>query len=105
MIPSFGDTQASPLPIDATAQETSPAAARRTGLIVVTSLFFIWGFITVLNDILVPHLKSVFDLNYLQASMIQFVFFGAYFIMSLPAGKVIAWVGYQRGMVLGLLTT
>ena len=81
------------------------AASRRFGLVVVTSLFFIWGFITVLNDILVPHLKSVFDLNYLQASMIQFVFFGAYFIMSLPAGKVIAWIGYQRGMVLGLLTT
>ena len=81
------------------------AASRRFGLIVVISLFFMWGFITVLNDILVPHLKSVFDLNYLQASMIQFVFFGAYFIMSLPAGKLIAWVGYQRGMVLGLLTT
>src|SRR5277367_873648 len=80
-------------------------AARRLGLIAVISLFFIWGFITVLNDILVPHLKSVFDLNYLQASMIQFVFFGAYFIMSLPAGKVISWVGYQKGMVLGLLTT
>src|ERR1700683_5308226 len=78
-----------------------PAEKRRLGLIVVTSLFFIWGFITVLNDILVPHLKSVFDLNYFQASMIQFVFFGAYFIISLPAGKVIAWVGYQRGVVLG----
>src|SRR5271170_8123692 len=83
----------------------SSPTARRLGLLVVTSLFFIWGFITVLNDILVPHLKSVFDLNYLQASMIQFVFFGAYFIMSLPAGKVITWIGYQRGMVLGLLTT
>jgi FHS family L-fucose permease-like MFS transporter len=100
MNPSFAD---SPTSSSATA-ETTPAS-RRTGLIVVTSLFFIWGFITVLNDILVPHLKSVFDLNYLQASMIQFVFFGAYFIMSLPAGKVIAWVGYQRGMVLGLFTT
>jgi MFS transporter, FHS family, L-fucose permease len=93
-------------PLTPASEESSlPPAARRLGLIVVTSLFFIWGFITVLNDILVPHLKSVFDLNYLQASMIQFVFFGAYFIMSLPAGKVIAWVGYQRGMVLGLLTT
>jgi len=86
-------------------QASLPAGKRRLGLIAVTSLFFIWGFITVLNDILVPHLKSVFELNYLQASMIQFVFFGAYFIMSLPAGKIIAWVGYQRGMVLGLLTT
>src|SRR5450755_2145811 len=82
-----------------------PASKRKLALVVVTSLFFIWGFITVLNDILVPHLKSVFDLNYFQASMIQFVFFGAYFIMSLPAGKVIAWVGYQWGMVIGLLTT
>ena len=84
---------------------TLPAAQRRLGLIVVTSLFFIWGFITVLNDILVPHLKSVFDLNYFQASLIQFVFFGAYFVMSLPAGKIIAWVGYQRGMVVGLVVT
>ena len=48
---------------------------RRMALIVVTSLFFIWGFITALNDILVPHLKSVFDLNYFQAAMIQFFFF------------------------------
>lgn len=105
MNPSFSETQPSPLPVNADAEVTAPATGRRTGLIVVTSLFFIWGFITVLNDILVPHLKSVFNLNYFQASMIQFVFFGAYFIMSLPAGKVIAWVGYQRGMVLGLLTT
>jgi FHS family L-fucose permease-like MFS transporter len=76
---------------------------RWLALTVVISLFFIWGFITVLNDILVPHLRSVFNLNYFQASMIQFVFFGAYFIMALPAGKVISWIGYQRGMVLGLL--
>ena len=80
-------------------------STRYTAISVVTALFFMWGFITVLNDILVPHLKSVFDLNYLKASLIQFVFFGAYFIMSLPAGKLIAWVGYQWGMVIGLLTT
>jgi FHS family L-fucose permease-like MFS transporter len=86
------------------ASNLSPTA-RRTALIAVTTLFFMWGFITVLNDILVPHLKSVFDLTYLQASMIQFVFFTAYFVMSLPAGKIISWVGYQNGMVLGLLTT
>jgi MFS transporter, FHS family, L-fucose permease len=103
---SFDNISSSPPTNTAAAEAVSlPPAARRLGLIVVTSLFFVWGFITVLNDILVPHLKSVFDLNYFQASMIQFVFFGAYFIMSLPAGKVIAWIGYQRGMVLGLLTS
>ncbi|MDE1171798.1 MAG: sugar MFS transporter [Verrucomicrobium sp.] len=80
------------------------AAARRTGLIVVTALFFMWGFITCLNDILVPHLKAVFDLNYVRASLIQFCFFGAYFIMSFPAGWLVSRWGYQTGMVTGLLT-
>jgi FHS family L-fucose permease-like MFS transporter len=87
-----------------TPEGSGPSKTRWLALVVVISLFFIWGFITVLNDILVPHLRSVFNLNYFQASMIQFVFFGAYFIMALPAGKVISWIGYQRGMVLGLLT-
>jgi FHS family L-fucose permease-like MFS transporter len=81
--------------------ETSDST-RRTGLIAVTTLFFMWGFLTCLNDILVPHLKSVFDLNYVRASLIQFTFFGAYFLMSIPAGKVIAVMGYQRSMVAGL---
>ncbi len=72
--------------------------------IVVTGLFFMWGFLTCLNDILIPHLKAVFDLNYVQSAFIQFTFFSAYFIMSLPAGKVIAWVGYKRGIVVGLCT-
>lgn len=83
--------------------ETSDSA-RRTGLVAVTTLFFMWGFLTALNDILVPHLKSVFDLNYVEASLIQFIFFGAYFLMSIPAGKIIAVMGYQRSMVAGLLT-
>jgi FHS family L-fucose permease-like MFS transporter len=81
-----------------------PDSSRRVGLIAVTTLFFMWGFLTCLNDILIPHLKSVFNLNYVQASAIQFTFFGAYFLMSIPAGKVIAWLGYQRSMVVGLLT-
>ncbi|PWU11222.1 MAG: glucose/galactose MFS transporter [Verrucomicrobia bacterium] len=62
-----------------------------------------WGFLTCLNDILVPHLKAVFNLDYVQASLIQFVFFGAYFVASLPAGKIVSWLGYQRGMVAGLI--
>jgi MFS transporter, FHS family, L-fucose permease len=73
-------------------------------LAVVTSLFFMWGFLTCLNDILVPHLKSIFDLNYAEIMLIQFAFFGAYFVFSIPSAKIIDWVGYQRSMVLGLLT-
>jgi FHS family L-fucose permease-like MFS transporter len=68
----------------------------------LTSLFFMWGFITNLNDILVPHLKGVFDLNYVQAALVQFAFFTAYFVMAIPAGRVIARFGYKRGIVIGL---
>lgn len=69
----------------------------------LTSLFFMWGFITCLNDILIPHLKGVFDLSYTQAMLIQFCFFGAYFLVSLPAGKLVKNVGYQKGIVVGLI--
>lgn len=72
--------------------------------VAVTILFFMWGFLTALNDILIPHLKGVFELSYAQAMLIQFTFFGAYFLMSLPSGKIIAVLGYQRGIVIGLLT-
>jgi len=70
----------------------------------VTVLFFFWGFVTVLNDILVPHLKSVFDLNYTKVMLIQFAFFAAYFIFSIPSAKLIDAVGYKKTMVVGLLT-
>ena len=73
-------------------------------LAVVTTLFFMWGFLTCLNDILIPHLKSIFDLNYAQTMLIQFAFFGSYFIFSIPSAKLIDWIGYQRSMVIGLLT-
>ena len=69
----------------------------------LTSLFFMWGFITCLNDILIPHLKGVFDLSYSQAMLVQFCFFGAYFIVSLPAGAIVKKLGYQKGIVLGLV--
>lgn len=85
---------------------TSPATGQSYGapLATVTTLFFMWGFLTCLNDILVPHLKSIFDLNYTKVMLIQFAFFGAYFIFSIPSAKVIDWIGYQRSMVAGLLT-
>src|SRR5579863_9647084 len=73
-------------------------------LAVVTTLFFMWGFLTCLNDILVPHLKSIFELNYARVMLIQFAFFGAYFVFSIPSAKIIDWIGYQRSMVAGLLT-
>src|SRR5262245_21231766 len=73
-------------------------------LAVVTTLFFMWGFLTCLNDILVPHLKSIFDLNYAQVMLVQFVFFSAYFLFSVPWSSIVNTVGYQRTMVIGLLT-
>lgn len=72
-------------------------------LIWLTTLFFMWGFLTCLNDILIPHLKNVFDLNYTQAMLVQFCFFGAYFVVSVPAGMLVKKVGYKTGIVIGLL--
>ncbi|MBI5472317.1 MAG: sugar MFS transporter [Ignavibacteriae bacterium] len=72
-------------------------------LSVLTSLFFMWGFITCLNDILIPHLKAIFSLNYTQAMLIQFTFFTAYAIVSLPSGFLVEKIGYKRGIVIGLV--
>jgi len=76
----------------------------RQTLLAVSMLYFIFGFITCLNDILVPHLRAVFALTYAQAALIQFSFFMAYFIMSVPSGRLVDRVGYQLGMVGGLAT-
>jgi len=73
-------------------------------LAIVTTLFFMWGFLTCLNDILVPHLKSIFDLNYSQAMLIQFAFFSAYFLFSIPWSRFVNRIGYHWTMVVGLLT-
>ncbi|MBU2883600.1 sugar MFS transporter [Psychrosphaera sp. B3R10] len=67
------------------------------------ALFFMWGFITCLNDILIPYLKGLFALNYTQVMLVQFCFFGAYFISSIPAGKLVSKIGFQKGIVTGLL--
>jgi MFS transporter, FHS family, L-fucose permease len=82
----------------------APTSSYRAALAVVTTLFFMWGFVTVLNDILVPHLKSIFDLNYTKVMLIQFAFFSAYFIFSIPSAKIIDAIGYKKTMVAGLLT-
>ncbi|HTF70540.1 MAG TPA: sugar MFS transporter [Edaphobacter sp.] len=70
---------------------------------IATMLFFMWGFLTCLNDILIPHLKAIFELNYAQAMLVQFCFFSSYFIFALPSGKLVEWLGYKQSMVVGLL--
>jgi FHS family L-fucose permease-like MFS transporter len=82
----------------------APAANYTRPLAIVTSLFFMWGFLTCLNDMLVPHLKSIFDLSYARVMLIQFAFFSAYFLFSLPWSRFVNRIGYQRTMVVGLLT-
>jgi len=86
----------------ASPDSATPSYARP--LAVVTTLFFMWGFLTSLNDILVPHLKSIFDLSYTRAMLVQFAFFSAYFLFSVPWSKAVNIIGYQRSMVAGLLT-
>jgi FHS family L-fucose permease-like MFS transporter len=81
------------------ANETYTAA-----LSMVTVLFFFWGFVTSLNDILIPHFKAIFELNYTKVMLIQFAFFFAYFLFSLPSAKIVDWIGYKRTMVVGLVT-
>jgi FHS family L-fucose permease-like MFS transporter len=91
---TLGSTEAPP------ALSTTPAVSRP--LAIVTTLFFMWGFLTCLNDILIPHLKATFELDYAQAMLIQFSFFSAYFLFSIPWSKVVGAIGYQRTMVVGL---
>src|ERR1700722_16327676 len=83
---------------------TVPPASYTRPLAIVTTLFFMWGFLTCLNDILVPHLKSIFDLSYARVMLVQFAFFSAFFLFSMPWSKVVNRIGYQRTMVVGLLT-
>jgi len=74
----------------------------KKAFIVITSLFFMWGLITVLVDSLIPRLKEIFELNYFQAGLVQFAFFAAYGVVSIPAGALLHKIGYQKGMMIGL---
>ena len=71
---------------------------------IVTTLFFMWGFLTCLNDILIPHLKSIFNLSYARVMLVQLAFFSAYFLFSVPWSKVVNTIGYKTTMVVGLMT-
>ncbi len=99
-------TLASPAPV-AVSRVSSTAGSESNylaPLAVLTTLFFMWGFITCLNDIIIPHLKAVFELNYAQAMLIQFAFFTAYFVVSLPSGLIVNKLGYKNGIIIGLVT-
>jgi FHS family L-fucose permease-like MFS transporter len=78
------------------------AGKNSSALVIVTVLFFMWGLLTSLNDVLIPHLKAVYQLSYVQATLVQFCFFSAYFAVSVPAGALIRRIGYQAGAVAGL---
>ena len=86
-------------------QGSAPAAGPAYGktLALLASLFFMWGFITVINNTLLPHLRSVFDLNYTQTTLIESVWFIAYFVASMPSAFLIERVGYRRAIIIGLL--
>src|ERR1700716_2248028 len=89
---------------------TSPAATSETtssygsALAIVTTLFFMWGSLTSLNDVLIPYVQHVFKIKLAASMLIQTAFFSAYFVFSIPAAKIIGWIGYKRAIVVGLLT-
>lgn len=89
-------------PTNMSTQNSSPSYNRAFS--VVTSLFFMWGFITVLVDSLIPRLREIFELTYFEAGLVQFAFFIAYGIISIPAGALLSRIGYKKGMLVGLAT-
>jgi FHS family L-fucose permease-like MFS transporter len=86
-----------------TTVSNDPTPSNYRAMAMVTTLFFMWGFLTSLNDILVPHLKAIFELNYTRVMLINSAFFGSYFLFAIPAGMLIEKIGYKKTMVAGLL--
>jgi FHS family L-fucose permease-like MFS transporter len=86
-----------------TGTRAAPGGKYGFALSVLASLFFMWGFISVLDDILVPHLKAVFDLNYAQSLLVQCTWFVTYFLMSLPSARLLQTIGYKKSLVTGLV--
>ena len=86
----------------AIAADHHPGTRYGPALTLLASLFFMWGFITVINNTLLPHLRSVFELSYTQTTLIESVWFIAYFVASIPSAKLIERVGYQKSLVIGL---
>src|SRR5712692_11353996 len=82
----------------------APATTYRGPLAVLTTLFFMWGALTSLNDVLIPYAQHVFKIRFDASLLIQTAFFSAYFVFSIPAAKIIDWIGYKRAIIVGLLT-
>ena len=92
--------------LNGAAQAQAPAAGgpgARAVLSLLATLFFMWGFITVINNTLLPHLRSVFVLDYTRTTLIESVWFIAYFVASIPSAKLIERIGYKRSIVTGLI--
>ena len=92
-----------PTPSASTAMGSSHSTTAKSAMYLLTSLFFTWGFITVINNTLLPHLRSVFELNYTQTTLIESVWFIAYFFASIPSARLIERVGYKKSLVTGLV--
>ena len=90
-------------PLGTIPSDQGPAPRYTSALASLTVLFFMMGFITCLNDILIPYLKGLFTLSYTKVNLVNFCFFGAYLVMGVPAGQVVKRFGYKRGMLLGFL--
>ena len=93
-------TSATTPTVDSDAQQTDAPELR----LFVMALFFIFGGITSLNDVIIPKLKELFTLNYTQAMLVQFCFFTAYLVIGIPGAQLVKKIGYMRGAVVGLLT-
>ena len=91
------------VPSSSSIATAAPARSYAGPMVLMTTLFFLFGAVTNFNDVLMPYLKDVCQLTDFQSTAVQFAFFGAYFLMSLPAGRLLEKLGYQRGIVLGLL--
>src|SRR6202161_1555095 len=83
---------------------SAPSASYDAPLAILTTLFFMWGSLTSLNDVLIPYVQHVFNIRLGASMLIQTAFFSAYFIFSIPAAKIIDWIGYKKAIVVGLLT-
>jgi FHS family L-fucose permease-like MFS transporter len=97
-----GTIPVTPLERAAMRQRAGQDANYTAPLAVLTTLFFMWGGLTSLNDILIPHLKGIFSLSYFESMLVQFCFFGAYGLMSIPAGRIVRRIGFKNGIMVGL---
>ncbi len=86
------------------ATANAPATTYTSALVVLTTLFFMWGSLTSLNDVLIPYVQHVFNIRLDASMLVQTAFFSAYFVFSIPAAKIIDWIGYKKAIIVGLLT-